>query len=181
MLSAANLEAIGAAGLRFIVGSRVTRAPLDLAGHFYWHGNAFTNLQVITTHRVTADPERLKTRAGPVLDPPSTRTPGGRYRSNAHKRAVQDHHTLAAQRDRAQAITDGDKPARKARFVRTTGQPGPPLRPRTHCAWLSGGRSPMALWRQPQLRAHSWKLYGSALVPPACQALEVLVSTAAED
>lgn len=41
MLSADNLKAIDEAGLRFIVGSRMTKAPHDLAKHFHWHGNAF--------------------------------------------------------------------------------------------------------------------------------------------
>ena len=40
----------------------------------------------------------------------------------SHKRAVRDRHTLAAQRNRAQAIVNGDKPAKKVRFVKTTGQ-----------------------------------------------------------
>lgn len=43
MLSAANLKDLHAAGLRFIVGSRVTKAPADLASHFRWHGDAFTD------------------------------------------------------------------------------------------------------------------------------------------
>ncbi|MGV7852636.1 IS1634 family transposase, partial [Mycobacterium kansasii] len=38
MLSASNLRDLDAAGLRFIVGSRVTKAPGDLASHFHWHG-----------------------------------------------------------------------------------------------------------------------------------------------
>ena len=72
MLSAANLKAIDEAGLRFIVGSRVVKAPHDLAKHFRWHGTAFTDGQVIDTitMRSTApDPNRVKTRAEPVWDP----------------------------------------------------------------------------------------------------------------
>ena len=38
MLSAATLKDLDAAGLRFIVGSWVTKAPTDLASHFRWHG-----------------------------------------------------------------------------------------------------------------------------------------------
>ena len=49
MLSAANLKALDEAGLRFIVGSPVTKAPNDLASHFRWHGDAFTDGQVIDT------------------------------------------------------------------------------------------------------------------------------------
>ena len=49
MLSASNLKELHAAGLRFIVGSRVTKAPADLASHFRWHGDAFTDGQLIDT------------------------------------------------------------------------------------------------------------------------------------
>ncbi|NCL75975.1 hypothetical protein AIIKEEIJ_06119 [Rhodococcus sp. YH1] len=38
MLSASNLTALDEAGLKFIVGSRVTKAPGDLTSHFHWHG-----------------------------------------------------------------------------------------------------------------------------------------------
>lgn len=43
MLSAANLKALDEANLRFIVGSRTTKAPVDLESHFRWHGDAFTD------------------------------------------------------------------------------------------------------------------------------------------
>ena len=49
MLSAGNLKDLHDAGLRFIVGSRATKAPADLASHFRWHGDAFTDGQVIDT------------------------------------------------------------------------------------------------------------------------------------
>jgi transposase len=42
MLSASNLHELDEANLRFIVGSRVTKAPVDLESHFRWHGDAFT-------------------------------------------------------------------------------------------------------------------------------------------
>ena len=42
-------QALDEAGLKFIVGSRVTKAPADLASHFRWHGDAFTDGQVIDT------------------------------------------------------------------------------------------------------------------------------------
>ena len=49
MLSAGNLRDLDDAGLRFIVGSRVTKAPNDLASHFHWHGTVFTDGQIIDT------------------------------------------------------------------------------------------------------------------------------------
>ena len=125
MLSTTNLEAIDAAGLRFIVGSRVTRAPHDLAKYFHWHGNAFTDGQVIDTitlRRQKADPDQLKTRAEPVWDPAAHPAAWRAVWAYSHKRAARDRKTLAAQRDRAVAIVDGDRPAKKARFVKTTGQ-----------------------------------------------------------
>ena len=125
MLSAENLKAIDAAGLRFIVGSRMTKAPHDLAKHFHWHGNAFTDGQLIDTitMRCTApDPQRIKTRAEPVWHPDEHPQAWRAVWAYSHKRAVRDRHTLTLQRNRAQAIVDGDKPAKKARFVKTTGQ-----------------------------------------------------------
>jgi hypothetical protein len=41
MLSAANLNGIADAGFNFIVGSRISTAPYDLAAHLERHGNAF--------------------------------------------------------------------------------------------------------------------------------------------
>ncbi|MBP2436212.1 hypothetical protein JOF34_000798 [Microbacterium amylolyticum] len=72
MLSAGNLAALEEANLRFIVGSRVTKAPLDLASHFRWHGDAFSDGQVIDTitprtGRRSENDEAV--RAEPVWDP----------------------------------------------------------------------------------------------------------------
>jgi hypothetical protein len=49
MLSAGNLRELDQANLRFIVGSRMTKAPNDLASHFRGHGDAFTDGQLIDT------------------------------------------------------------------------------------------------------------------------------------
>ncbi len=49
MLSAGNLWALHDAGMGFIVGSRMTKAPADLAAHFTWHGDALADGQVIDT------------------------------------------------------------------------------------------------------------------------------------
>ena len=125
MLSASNLKTIDEAGLRFIVGSRMTKAPHDLAKHFRWHGTAFTDGQVIDTitMRSTApDPDRVKTRAEPVWDPVAHPTAWRAVWQYSAKRAARDTRTLTLQRDRAQAVVDGDKPAKKVRFVKTTGQ-----------------------------------------------------------
>jgi len=125
MLSAANLKAIDEAGLRFIVGSRVTKAPHDLAKHFRWHGTAFTDGQVIDTitMRSTApDPDRVNTRAEPVWDPTAHPKAWRAVWQYSAKRAARDQRTLTLQRNRAQAVVNGDKPAKKVRFVKTNGQ-----------------------------------------------------------
>ena len=51
MLSAANLLALEEAGFRFIVGSKISKAPYDLADHLEQHGNAFDDGQTIETTR----------------------------------------------------------------------------------------------------------------------------------
>ncbi len=74
MLSASNLRELDHAQLRFIVGSRVVKAPTDLTSHFRWHGDAFTDGQVIDTitprtghtNGSASDPSRI---AEPVWNP----------------------------------------------------------------------------------------------------------------
>jgi transposase len=51
MLSAANLDAIEDARFSFIVGSRLVKAPYDLADHFERHGNYFTDGQILESAR----------------------------------------------------------------------------------------------------------------------------------
>ncbi len=51
MLSAANLNALEDAGFSFIVGSRITKAPYDLAEHFERHGNHFADGQTLESTR----------------------------------------------------------------------------------------------------------------------------------
>ena len=52
MLSAGNLNALEEAGFSFIVGSRLTKAPYDLADHFQRAGDAFTDGQILESARV---------------------------------------------------------------------------------------------------------------------------------
>ncbi|TNU72778.1 IS1634 family transposase [Miniimonas arenae] len=123
MLSASNLTALEEAGLRFIVGSRVTKAPKDLAAHFRWHGNAFTDAQIIDTitprdQRGTAarvsDPA---TRAEPVWDPAVHARSWRAVWAYSTKRAVRDNKTLTLQENKARAVIAGEKTARTPRFV----------------------------------------------------------------
>jgi len=123
MLSAKNLTDLDTANLRFIVGSKVTKAPLDLASHFRWNGDAFTDGQVIDTitprvgRRSENDPA---VRTEPVWDP--KKHPGSWRAVWAYsaKRAARDGKTLTAQENRAKAVVAGEKSARTPRFVKTS-------------------------------------------------------------
>lgn len=124
MLSAKNLKELDDAGLRFIVGSRQTKAPHDLATHFRWNGEYTDDGQIIDTITPKGvkrlDPDRVKVRREPVWsaqEHPDAWRVVWQYR---RKRAMRDEQTLNLQRNRALAIIDGDKPAKKARFVKVT-------------------------------------------------------------
>jgi hypothetical protein len=128
MLSAANLKALDEAHVRFIVGSRVTRAPADLESHFHWHGDAFTDGQIIDT--ITPKTGRAKggkvgdndtaRRAEPVWDPAEHPGSWRAVWAYSAKRAARDRKTLALQEARAREVVDGDRAARTPRFVKTT-------------------------------------------------------------
>lgn len=126
MLSAGNLKELDDAGLRFIVGSRVTKAPKDLESHFRWHGDAFTDGQVIET--ITPRDQRGKTscasdprvKAEPVWDPELHQRSWRAVWAYSTKRAVRDNKTLTLQENKARAVVDGKKAARASRFVNAT-------------------------------------------------------------
>ena len=136
MLSAKNLRELDEAGLRFIVGSQVTKAPKDLASHFRWHGDAFTDGQVIdtltprTAPRAGTDGENDPAlRAEPVWDP--ARHPGSWRAVWAYstKRAARDGRTLTAQENRARAVVAGEKTARTPGSSRPATGPPASTRP----------------------------------------------------
>ncbi|WP_435113948.1 IS1634 family transposase [Nocardiopsis synnemataformans] len=123
MLSATNLARLDEAGLRFIVGSRTTKAPIDLASHFRWHGEVFTDGQVIDTitpkrgANTDNDPAH---RAEPVWAPERHT---GSWRAIwvfSAKRFAHDNKTLNAQEARARDVVEGAKTARAPRFVKAT-------------------------------------------------------------
>ncbi len=125
MLSASNLKDLDEADLRFIVGSRVTKAPKDLESHFRWHGDAFTDGQVIDTITPrdqrgsavkTSDPMR---RAEPVWDPEQHPGAWRAVWAYSRKRAVRDNKTLTLQENKARAVVAGERAARTPRFVKT--------------------------------------------------------------
>ncbi|MEE6289353.1 IS1634 family transposase [Georgenia sp. MJ173] len=124
MLSATNLRELDEADLRFIVGSRVTKAPMDLASHFRWHGDAFADAQVIDTltprtgRRSENDTAvRAEPVWGPIAHPGSWRA----VWAYSAKRAARDNKTLTLQENRARAVIAGEKAARTPRFVKTSG------------------------------------------------------------
>jgi Transposase DDE domain len=121
MLSAANLDDLDEAGLGFIVGSRVTKAPVDLESHFRWHGDAFTDGQVIDT----LTPKKGKNRdnnPGLRAEPAWGREEHpGSWRAVwafSAKRFAHDNKTLTAQENRAREVISGAKSARTPRFVK---------------------------------------------------------------
>ena len=127
MLSTSNLTALDEAGLRFIVGSRAVKAPGDLASHFRWHGDAFTDGQVIdtitpkrSTAAARAENDTAK-RAEPIWDPTKHSGSWRAVWAYSNKRAVRDRRTLTLQENRAKAVIAGEKASRTPRFVKTTG------------------------------------------------------------
>ena len=127
MLSAGNLRDLDDAGLRFIVGSRVTKAPADLESHFRWHGDAFTDGQVIDT--ITPKTQRTVQRhiendanvkAEPVWDPDQHAGSWRAVWAYSTKRAVRDSKTITLQENRAKDVVAGHRTAKAPRFVKTS-------------------------------------------------------------
>ncbi|VEH88998.1 Transposase [Propionibacterium australiense] len=124
MLSAANLAALDEAGLKFIVGSRQVKAPIDLESHFHWHGDSFEDGQVIDTITVRHGNCReavsdSRFRDEPVWDP---EVHSGSWRAvwaYSRKRAVKDTRNLKKMTDRAIAVINGTKTVKSPRFVKT--------------------------------------------------------------
>ena len=104
MLSAANLNAIEDAGFSFIVGSRISKAPYDLAAHIQQRGNAFTDGQILESSRVMGSGKAARKRRVVY-----------QYLFARHKR---DDRAINAMVDRAEKVADGTRPLKKDRFVR---------------------------------------------------------------
>ncbi len=107
MLSATNLNALEDAGFSFIVGSRLTKAPYDLAEHFERHGNYFTDGQILESARdmgtgTAARPRRVVYQ--------------WRFKRNKH-----DDKAINAIIERTEKIADGRAPLKKARFLKISG------------------------------------------------------------
>ncbi len=122
MLSAKNLTALDEAGMRFIVGSRATKAPVDLEAHFRWHGDHFTDGRIIDTITPKVGAKGVNDvnkRAEPVWDPNQFPTSWRAVWAYSAKRAARDNKTITAQENRAKAVIDGQTAPRTPRFVKT--------------------------------------------------------------
>lgn len=107
MLSASNLNALEDAGFSFIVGSRLTKAPYDLADHFERHGNYFTNGQILESSRVMGTRKAARERR--IVYQWS-------FKRNKH-----DDKAINAMIERAERIASGQSSMRNARFLKVTG------------------------------------------------------------
>lgn len=107
MLSAANLNALEDAGFSFIVGSRLTKAPYDLAAHFQRHGNHFDDGQILESIRSmgTGKAERERRIVYQWL----------------FKRQKRDDRNINLMIEKAEKIAAGKAPLKKARFLKVTG------------------------------------------------------------
>jgi hypothetical protein len=106
MLSAANLLALEQAGFRFIVGSKISKAPYDLTAHVERHGNAFDDGQTIETTRTMGAGRDARPRRVVYQ---------WRFARYRH-----DNQAINAMIDRAEAVSAGKRPLKKDRFVKIT-------------------------------------------------------------
>jgi hypothetical protein len=104
MLSASNLNALEDNEFSFIVGSRISKAPYDLAAHFERHGNAFDDGQVLESRRDMGTGKAKRSRRVVY-----------QYRFARHKH---DDRAINAMVDRAEKVAAGTRPLKKDRFVR---------------------------------------------------------------
>jgi len=107
MLSASNLNALEDAGFGFIVGSRLTKAPYDLADHFHRHGTYFHDGQVLESHRQMGTGSAARIRR--IV-----------YQWS-FKRSKRDDKNINTMIAKAEKIAAGKAPMKKARFLKVTG------------------------------------------------------------
>jgi hypothetical protein len=110
MLSAANFNALEDAGFSFIVGSRITKAPYDLADHFERHGNYFTDGQVLESTREMGTGKAARARRVVY-----------QWKFQREQHDINAINAINAMIARAEKIADGRAPMKKARFLKVTG------------------------------------------------------------
>ena len=106
MLSASNLLALEEAGFSFIVGSRISKAPYDLAEHIQRHGNAIPEGGTIETRRTMGIGSQARDRRVVY-----------HYK---FKRAQHDNRAINAMVARAEKVANRSRPLKKDRFVKFT-------------------------------------------------------------
>ncbi|WP_366479443.1 hypothetical protein [Demequina sp.] len=107
MLSASNVNALEDAGLAFVVGSRLTKAPYDLEEHFTAHGNHFADGQILESTRLMG--------TGPAA---RQRKVVYQWSFTRNKRDDRNINLMIA---KAEKIAAGTTPMRKARFLKASG------------------------------------------------------------
>lgn len=107
MLSAANLDALEDAGFSFIVGSRITKAPYDLAQHFETEGTSFEDGQVVESSRVMGSGSHARSRRVVY-----------QYSVSRQRR---DNRAIDAMVERAEKVAAGTRGVKKDRFVKLDG------------------------------------------------------------
>jgi len=107
MLSASNLNELEDRGFSFIVGSRLTKAPYDLAEHFERHGTYFTDGQILESTRDMGTGKGTRPRR--IV-----------YQWS-FKRNKRDDRNINLMIERAEKIAAGKTPLKKARFLKVTG------------------------------------------------------------
>ena len=106
MLSAANLLALEEAGFGFIVGSKPSKAPYDLADHLQRHGNAFDDGQTLESTRTMGTGKKARDRRV--------------VWQWSFKRYRHDIQAINAMVERAEAVAAGKRALKKDRFVKIT-------------------------------------------------------------
>jgi transposase len=106
MLSANNLNEIEDAGFSFIVGSRITKAPYDLAERFERKGDYFTDGQILESSRAMGTGTKQRQRRVVY--------------QYSFKRSKRDNKTINAQISKAEKIAAGKAPLAKTRFLKVS-------------------------------------------------------------
>jgi hypothetical protein len=109
------VNALEDAGFSFIVGSRISKAPYDLAEHFERHGDYFADGQTLESSRVMGTGKAARSRR--VVYPVRVQTrPAGQPGDQRDDRAGQE--------DRCRDPADQEGPVRQARRRQQVGRPG---------------------------------------------------------
>ncbi|MDO4901742.1 hypothetical protein [Actinomyces sp.] len=110
-------------GLSFVVGSKVSKAPYDLAEYTHFHGDAYQDGQLIETTTPKKGARSCPTGATRARNRLPWEPEGGpaSWRvlwQYSARRFSHDNATLTAQENKARAVVDGEMAVRRPRFVK---------------------------------------------------------------